>query len=58
MAAKTFRVYYTYPNDSTEYCARIQATDDNAADRQFRTGLSDDEMWNCTVTRIVEQTIA
>lgn len=53
---KTFRVYYAYPNDVNEYAARIQANNADEADRTFRNSLADDELWDCTVTHIVEVT--
>jgi hypothetical protein len=52
---KLYRVYYIYPNDLTEYVARIEATTYYDADVKFHNDLNNCEMLDVTVTRIVEQ---
>ncbi len=45
---KLFRVQYRLPNDAPHYADRvshIQAPDADAADREFREGLEDDDLW-------------
>ena len=54
MKPRAWRVYYTYPNDPTEYAARIAAADATDAERVFRRCLIDPDTWDVVITRIVE----
>lgn len=49
---RNYTVFYTVTDDPVAYREHVVAFSADDADRQFRAGLSDDELLEVTVTRI------